>query len=90
MEDWIIAIANTSSDGVVIHKFNGTENDVKELLVDFAYADSINDIESFDCGTETIDDIENNGTELNAYGIYDDYHIDYTAIKLDKIAVINK
>lgn len=31
--DWIIAIANSDSDGVTIRRFFGTEDEVKSLLM---------------------------------------------------------
>lgn len=32
--DWIIAIANSDSDGVTIRRFFGTEDEVKSLLME--------------------------------------------------------
>lgn len=51
-------------------------------------ADRENDAGAFDYGTETLDEIDDNGTELNAYATYFSYHIDYTAILLNDISLI--
>ncbi len=87
---WIIAVANSSCDGVVTYKFNGTENEVKLLLLNLLDYDRAIDIDSFDYGTENIKEIENNGEALNAYAYYADYHINYTAKKLSAIPLAIK
>lgn len=57
-----------------------------------ALEDKSNDKESFDYGTEDISDVDetvdnktNEVTALNAYNVFSDYHIDYTAQRLDFI-----
>lgn len=50
--------------------------------------DKKNNAGAFDYGTETVDEIDNNGTELNAYAICFSYNIDYTAILLNDISLI--
>lgn len=87
-DEWIITIADTSVDGVAINRFYGSKKEVKELLLKLLNADRENDAGAFDYGTETVDEIDNNGTELNAYATYFSYHIDYTAILLNDISLI--
>lgn len=84
-EKWIIAISCTETDGVLVQKFDGTENQIKRLLVKLVKKDKAFDKESFDYGTECIDDVQGEGKFLEAYAVYNDYHIDYTAIKIDDV-----
>lgn len=49
--DWIIAIANSDSDGATIRRFFGTEDEVKILLVSLVEEDKENDEECYDYGT---------------------------------------
>ena len=69
-----------------------TRLSIKRALVELALEDKGNDEESFDYGTddvsdvvETVDGEINEVTELNAYNVFSDYHIDYTAQRLDFI-----
>ena len=70
----------------------GNVDQIKRALVELALEDKGNDEESFDYGTddvsdvvETVDGEINKVTELNAYNVFSDYHIDYTAQRLDFI-----
>lgn len=84
--EWIIAIGNSEVSSVPIFKFFGTEDEVEGLLLRLVSEGRENDPDNFDMGTETVDDIDNNGDgELNAYATYTDYHIDYTAKRYDRI-----
>lgn len=79
-KDWIIAVANSDADGVVINRFYGTEEEVRTLLVRMVQEDRENDEENFEYGTEEPEDVENSGSgTLNASATYAHYHIDYTA-----------
>ena len=67
---------------------------IKRALVELALEDKANDEEGFDYGTddvsgvdETVDVGINEVTELNAYNVFSDYHIDYTAKRLDSIQI---
>lgn len=78
--DWIIAIANSAVDGVVIYRFFGDRHEVKEKLLELLNNDKKNDVDMFEYGTESVDEVEDTGFyDLNAYATYCDYHIDYTA-----------
>lgn len=88
MNKWIIAIADTSLDGIIINRFNGNKKEVKELLLKLLDKDKKNNAGAFDYCTETVDEIDDNGTELNAYATYFSHHIDYTAILLSDISLI--
>ena len=68
----------------------GSVDQIKRALVELALEDKDNDEKSFDYGTEDISDVDetvdnktNNVTALNAYNVFSDYHIDYTAQRLD-------
>ena len=87
---WIIAIGNTEADGVRMLYAIGNVDQIKRALVELALEDRGNDEESFSYGTddvsdvvETVDGETNEVTELNAYDVFSDYHIDYTAQRLD-------
>ena len=90
--DWIIGICNTGADGVVILRFRGSINEMKEKLLSFIKEDRENDNECWDYGCEEIDDIwavDNGlGYELYGYASYLDYHIDYTAKEFSHIDFI--
>lgn len=68
--------------------FNGTKKEVKELLLKLLDKDKKNNAGAFDYGTETVDEIDDNGTKSNTYATYFSYHIDYTAILLNDISLI--
>ena len=87
---WIIAIGNTEADGIEMLYMIGDVDQIKRALVELALEDKGNDEESFNYGTEDIsgvaeivDNKTNEVTALNAYNVFSDYHIDYTAQRLD-------
>lgn len=89
---WIIAIGNTEADGVRMFYAIGNVDQIKRALVELALEDKGNDEESFDYGTDDVSDVVetadgeiNKVTERNAYNVFSDYHIDYTAQRLDFI-----
>lgn len=86
--DWIIAITSSEADGTILNKFHGTKNEIKALLINMVNNDKSNDEDNFDYGTETFDEIEDDSKTLNAYATYSDYHIDYTAMKMDDITTV--
>lgn len=84
--NWIIAICSSEASGVKLLKFTGTLNDVKEKLLSLIIADKENDIENWDCGSETTNDLEcENHTELYGYNQYREYHIEYTVKEINSI-----
>lgn len=89
---WIIAIENTEADGVKMLYAIGNVDQIKRALVELALEGKDNDEESFEYGTEDISDVNetvdsktNEVTELNAYTVFSDYYIDYTAQRLDSM-----
>ena len=89
---WIIAIGNTEADGVRMLYAIGSVDQIKRALVELVMEDKSNDEESFDYGTEdisnvdeTVDSKTNEVTVLNAYNVFSDYNIDYTAQRLDSM-----
>lgn len=88
MNEWIITIADTSLDRIIINRFYETKKEVKELLLKLLDKDKKNNAGAFDYGTETVDEINDNGTKSNTYATYFSYHIDYTAILLNDISLI--
>ena len=89
---WIIAIKNTASNGVRMFRANGDVREIKKVLIRLALEDRLSDEENFDYGTENSSDVEetvdgkiNEITELNTYNVFSNYHIDYTAQRLDSM-----
>ena len=87
---WIIAIGNTEADGVKMLYAIGSVDQIKRVLIELALEDKGNDEESLNYGTEDVSEITetvdaniNEVTVLNAYNVFSDYHIDYTAQRLD-------
>ncbi len=80
VKDWTIGICNTASDGVVLYKYRGTEQQAKDKLLSLIVQDHRADADGWDHGTEFADEIEGlpGGDEFYGYGSYDCYHIDYT------------
>lgn len=81
---WIISIANSDCDGVTMLRFEGTELGVRKKLVKLLKEDK-REGGRFDYGDETPEDVREEYGTLNAYATYSDYHIDYTAQKLEEI-----
>ena len=87
--DWIIGVCNTGADGVILYRFYGSKDDVKQKLLSLINYDRRNDEGGWDFGCECLEDIvvEDNGSgyELYGYGCYYDYHIDYSAKEFSRI-----
>ena len=71
---------------------NGDVCEIKKVLIRLALKDKQGDEDGFDYGTENFSDVEetvdakiNEVTELKAYNVFSDYHIDYTAQRLDSM-----
>lgn len=86
---WVIAIGNTEVDDIKMFYANGDVNDLKKALVKLALEDKKNDEESFEYGTQDVSVIDENHDDnnvvikLNAFNVFSDYHINYTALRLD-------
>lgn len=87
-ELWIIGIANSESERVVIQQVLGTVDEVKNHLVNLIKEDRKNDEENYDFGSDDVDDIEeyyvdnddsNKIYQLEGFATYLEYHINYTA-----------
>lgn len=82
---WIIAVACELWDGIDLYKFYGDINDAKKKMVNMIKKDK-NNSHRWDYGSTRLSQIEHRGTsELYGYGCYSDYHINYTARKLDSL-----
>lgn len=96
-ELWIIGIANSESERVVIQQVLGTVGEVKNHLVKLIKEDKKNDEENYDFGTDDVDDIEeyyidnndlNKIYQLEGFATYHEYHINYTATLASENTVI--
>lgn len=76
---WLVGISNTGADGVILNRICATTAQIKKYLVDCVKSDRKNDLSGWDTGTDKVADIHECDGRLEAYGIYGDYHIDYTA-----------
>lgn len=70
--DWIIAVANTAADGILVYRFRGTADKVRAKLAELAKEDMENDPDNV---------ISSCGREFSAYIKFSDYHITYQAIQ---------
>ena len=92
MEEWII-IEGSTEYGPCVSKFTGTKDEVKRLLmamVDDDRNDEDGDADDFEYGTESIDEIEEEGNTLNAYSVFSSYHTDYMAVRVKDIDEIKR
>ena len=89
--DWIINISNTESCGE-IYRFFGSKDEVKEKLMSLINKDRENDIDNWDYGCESIDEIEavdnGSGYELFGENVFYNYSIHYTAQELSHVEFI--
>ena len=87
---WIIGKCCSAEDGVSFYKFTGTKTETKQKIVDMVLHDKENNIDEYDYGSESIDDItEYLDYQLEGTGVYSDYHIDYSAEPLERITSLN-
>lgn len=87
---WIIGKCCSEEDGIVFYKFTGTKTETKQKMVDMVLQDKENNIDEYDYGSESIDDImEYLDYQLESTGVYSSYHIDYSAEPLKRITSLN-
>ncbi len=89
--NWIIAISNSDADNILIAKFHGNKEEVKEKLLEFINKDRENNADLWDHGCETVNEItakDNGGFDLYGYGSYVSHHIDYAAKEVSHILTI--
>lgn len=87
---WIIGKCCSAEDGISFYKFTGTKTETKQKMVDMVLQDKENNLDEYDYGSESIDDIEEYlDYQLEGTGVYSDYHIDYSAEPLERITSLN-
>lgn len=87
---WIIGKCCSEEDGISFYKFTGTKTETKQKMVDMVLQDKENNIDEYDYGSESIDDImEYLDYQLEGTGVYSSYHIDYSAEPLERITSLN-
>lgn len=92
MEEWIIVVGS-SDYGPSVSKFTGTKDEVKKLLmamVDDDRNSKDRDTDDFEYGTESIDEITEEGNTLNAYSVFSSYHVNYVAVRVKDINEIKR
>lgn len=94
MKGWVIAIGNTAGNGIIMMYAIGSVDQIKQALVEIALEYKNNDEENYESGTKNVSDVDelidsrtNEVTELNAYNEFSDYHVDYTARRLDSMQI---
>ena len=92
--DWIITAASSEANGIAVYNLHGSIDDVKQTLVAFAASDRKNDEHCYEHGCKSVDDVIDSsdgcGWLFSAYSTYDNYHIDYQAIRADYIQPIKR
>ena len=84
--EWIISESNTDVDGIIMHRFLGTENEVKKILLHLVKESEENDPYEYEHGTEDTEEVESEYQgHLYAYASFSSYHIDFTAVMNEKI-----
>lgn len=79
--DWIITEGNSENDGTEVHRFFGSEAEVKMLLLQLVRESRENDADNYDNGTESEEEIASyRPGRLDAYVSFSSYHIDFTAV----------
>lgn len=80
IKDWSIIVSNSIEKSTTGKHFCGTEQEVKELLVQMIQKDCLNNEKDFINGTEKSEDVavSADGT-LIAFADYAQYHIKYRA-----------
>ena len=87
---WIIGKCCSEEDGIAFYKFTGTKTETKQKMVDMVLQDKENNIDEYDYGSESINDImEYLDYQLEGTGVYSSYHIDYSAEPLKRITSLN-
>ncbi len=80
-EKFIIGIANSEADAPVIQRVVGTWAQMKSYLWAMIEGDREADMENFDNGTKSEDDIEFRLDEsVYGYNTFNTYHIDYVVL----------
>lgn len=78
--NWMIGIGNSDADGVFMERVFGTKAQVRQYLAGCVRRDKAEDEEGFDYGSTSPKDVQeqSDGT-LQAYAVFGNCHIDYTA-----------
>ena len=85
MYNWIIAISDLLTGEISIHHFQGSEDDVKTLLVRMMLEDSIDVWKNMAKEIETIESRKTNCGYFSISAIYSGLRMIYTAQKLSSI-----
>lgn len=87
MDKWIIGVCNSEGDGVSLYQFEGTEEQVKEEIVNMIISEK--DDEDYEYGSEETCQISTQyDGSLYGYANYSTYHVDYSAKRLSYIKKI--
>lgn len=86
---WIIGICGSESSGVYLESFEGTEKDIKSYLAKLVSEDVERNIDSLESATTEAEEInyydDPSRTKLYGWASFEDYHIEYSATKLDTL-----
>ena len=77
---YLVGVCSSETNGIIMNRVQGTEDRVKQHLVNLVRANIDNRSEDFESGSTTVNDItvEDNGT-LQGYANFHDFHMDFTA-----------
>lgn len=81
---WMVGTCHSEGDWISLEVINGSVDQVKKYLLNLVVSYKEDDLRDFDYGTEEISDVGEmkiNGKvkELNAYAVFDNYHVNFTA-----------
>lgn len=85
---WVIGSCNTNGDGVEVYIAIGTENDVKKMLAQEVRNARDENPDEFEYGTTAAKDVTGDQWaigELYASATFDDFHIDWSASRIENI-----
>lgn len=88
---WILMCCYSTGCGIYSEKFYATENEAKKHMLKVIEEDTLWDGDEPEGGTRSIEEIEDGsytfGGKRSLYGFrtHDDYHVEYTLIRLDDI-----
>ena len=81
-KNWIMGICSSAGNGVYLSRIQCTQEDILEHLMSQIQADKYSDLNIWDHGTESIDElIRYEDGSYNGYNSFNYYHVEYTVIE---------
>ena len=87
--EYIIVSSSGDASGVSMQRFQGTENELKEKLVEMIIEDHT-DAEDYDYGSERVSELSVEGNMLIGYAVHTTYSTYYSAMRLSDIPLMSQ